>query len=142
MAERNVGAARRSLIAIALVGFVLVTTGVILRRVYGVQQERDIRDLRRTRDALDAERMRLDASIRDASSRARLQPIAEQQLNMHIPKPEEQVFLKRSSSDAQPATPSPSNPSATPNAAPAPAKPASSTIKIPVKPVEPPYDPR
>jgi cell division protein FtsL len=124
MAQRSVGAGRRSLIALALVGFVLVTTGVILRRVYGVQQERDIRDLRRTRDALDAERMRLDGEIRDASSRARLQPIAEQRLNMHIPTPDEQVFLKRSS------------------AAPAPAKSATSTIKIPVKPAEPPYDPR
>jgi cell division protein FtsL len=124
MAQRSVGAGRRSLIALALVGFVLVTTGVILRRVYGVQQERDIRDLRRTRDALDAERMRLDGEIRDASSRARLQPIAEQRQNMLIPTPDEQVFLKRSS------------------AAPAPAKSATSTIKIPVKPAEPPYDPR
>jgi cell division protein FtsL len=128
MAQRSVGAGRRSLIALALVGFVLVTTGVILRRVYGVQQERDIRDLRRTRDALDAERMRLDGEIRDASSRARLQPIAEQRLNMHIPTPDEQVFLKRSS--------------AAPAPAPAPAKSATSTIKIPVKPAEPPYDPR
>jgi cell division protein FtsL len=128
MAQRSVGAGRRSLIALALVGFVLVTTGVILRRVYGVQQERDIRDLRRTRDALDAERMRLDGEIRDASSRARLQPIAEQRLNMHIPTPDEQVFLKRSSG---------AKPAASP-----PAKSASSTIKIPVAPAEPPYDPR
>ena len=33
--------------------------------------------------------------IRDASSRARLQPIAEQRLNMHIPKPDQQIFLPR-----------------------------------------------
>src|SRR5476649_1977065 len=97
MAKRAVAAGRRSLIAVLLVGFVLVTTGVIARRVKGLQQQREIRDLQRTRDALDADRIRLEGEIRDASSRARLQPIAEQRLNMHIPKPDEQVFLKRSS---------------------------------------------
>jgi cell division protein FtsL len=112
MAKGSVGAGRRSLIALALVGFVVVTTGVILRRVYGVQQERDIRDLRRTRDALAADRIHLDGMIRDASSRSRLQPIAEQRLNMHIPKPEEQVFLKRSSSPE--ASTAPTTPAATP----------------------------
>jgi cell division protein FtsL len=95
MATRSVGPGRRSLIALALIGFVAVTTGVILRRVYGVQQQRDIRDLRRTRDALDGERIRVEGAIRDASSRSRLQPIAEQQLGMHIPTPEQQVILTR-----------------------------------------------
>lgn len=93
MAKRRVAPGRRSLIAVLLVGFVLLTTGVIARRVKGLQQQREIRKLQRTRDALDAERVRLEGSIRDASSRARLQPIAEQQLNMHIPKAEEQVIL-------------------------------------------------
>jgi len=114
----------RSFIALVLVGFVLMATGVIARRVLGVAAESSIRRLRQRRDGLEAERIRLEGVIREASSRARLQPIAEQRLNMHIPTPDEQVFLKRSS------------------AAPAPAKSATSTIKIPVKPAEPPYDPR
>ena len=95
MAKRRVGPGR--LIALVLVGFVLVTTGVIARRVRGLQVQREIRDLERTRDALLAERVRLEGAIRNASSRARLQPIAEQRLNMHIPKPGQQVFLSRSS---------------------------------------------
>jgi cell division protein FtsL len=95
MAKRRVAPGRRGVIAILLVGFVLVTTGVIGRRVLGVKQQREIRDLQRKRDALDAERVRLESAIRDASSRARLQPIAEQRLNMHIPKPDQQVFLTR-----------------------------------------------
>ena len=95
MAKRRVAPSRRGLIAILLVGFVLVTTGVIGRRVLGVKQQREIRDLQRKRDALDGERIRLEGAIRDASSRARLQPIAEQRLNMHIPKPDQQVFLTR-----------------------------------------------
>ena len=40
-----------------------------------------------------AERIRLEGAIRDASSRAHLQPIAEQRLNMHIPKADQQVTL-------------------------------------------------
>ncbi|MEO9037749.1 MAG: cell division protein FtsL [Gemmatimonadaceae bacterium] len=90
------------MIAVLLVGFVVVTTGVVARRVYGVKQQRAIQHLQSTRDALVAERQRLESAIRDASSRTRLQPIAEQQLNMHIPKPDQQVYLKRPTS-AKPA---------------------------------------
>jgi len=93
MAKRRVSSNRRSLIALALVGFVSVATGVIARRVYGVREQREIRKLQRTRDELNTERIRLEGVIRDASSRARLQPIAEQRLNMHIPKADQQVFL-------------------------------------------------
>jgi len=99
MAKRRVarggGGRRRTAIALILVGFVLVTTGVIARRLRGVREQGRILELERKRDALDAERTRLEAAIRDASSRARLQPIAEQRLNMHIPRPEQQVILSR-----------------------------------------------
>ena len=95
MAKRRVASRRRSLIALLLVGFVLVAAGVISRRVYGVRQQSDIRKLRQRRDSLAAERVRLESVIRDASSRVRLQPIAEQRLHMHIPTPEQQVWLPR-----------------------------------------------
>ena len=94
----RVSSGGRTAIAILLIGFVLVTSGVIARRVYGVQQQRSIQQLERTRDALVNERVRLEGAIRDASSRARLQPIAEQKLNMHIPKPDQQVLVKRNAS--------------------------------------------
>ena len=93
MAKRRVNPGRRTVIAVALIGFVLVATGVIARRVYGVREQRDIRKLQKTRDALIADRIRLEGVIRDASSRAHLQPIAEQRLNMHIPKADQQVNL-------------------------------------------------
>lgn len=85
----------RSFIALVLVGFVLMATGVIARRVLGVAAESSIRRLRQRRDGLEAERIRLEGVIREASSRARLQPIAEQRLNMHIPSPDQQVLLAR-----------------------------------------------
>lgn len=83
------------MIALLLIGFVLVATGVIARRVAGVRQQREITDLQHRREALGAERVKLEGAIREASSRARLQPIAEQRLNMRIPKPDQQVFLNR-----------------------------------------------
>jgi cell division protein FtsL len=97
MAKSRVAKAgrRRSLIALVLVGFVVVTSGVVARRVRGVAEQRRILDLQRKREALDAERTKLESAIRDASSRARLQPIAEQRLNMHIPKREQQPILLR-----------------------------------------------
>lgn len=100
MAKRRVASRRRSLIALLLVGFVLVAAGVISRRVYGVRQQSDIRKLRQRRDSLAAERVRLESVIRDASSRVRLQPIAEQRLHMHIPTPEQQVWLPRAARGA------------------------------------------
>lgn len=86
---------RRSRIALGLLGFVLVATGVIARRTYGIGQARVLRDLERRREALDAERVKLESDIRDASSRARLAPIAEQRLNMHVPSPDQVIMLSR-----------------------------------------------
>lgn len=86
---------RRSRIALALFGFVLVATGVIARRTYGIGQARALRDLQRRREALDAERVKLESEIREASSRARLAPIAEQRLNMHVPSPDQVIMLSR-----------------------------------------------
>jgi cell division protein FtsL len=84
---------RGSIVALALFGFVLVATGVIARRTYGIDQARALRELDRRRQALEAERVKLDGEIRNASSRARLAPIAEQRLNMHVPPPEQVIML-------------------------------------------------
>jgi len=109
MAKRHVAARRRSVIAVLLIGFVLVATGVIARRALGVRQQTEIRKLRLRQDSLRSERSRLEGEIRNASSRARLQPIAEQRLNMHIPTPEQQIILQRGDSAAPPPrTPRPS----------------------------------
>lgn len=91
---------RRSLLALLLLGFVLVATGVISRRVYGVAQASRLRILSRHRDELEAERIRLDAAIRDASSRARLEPIAEERLQMHIVPPDQIIYLPRPRRDS------------------------------------------
>ena len=86
---------RRPLLALLLLGFVLVATGVIARRSYGIEQARRVRDLSRQRQALEEERLKLESAIREASSRARLAPIAEQRLNLHVPSPDQIIMLPR-----------------------------------------------
>ena len=50
---------------------------------------------RRT-EALEAERAKLEGDIRDASSREKLERVAEERLHMHVPSSDSQViFLKR-----------------------------------------------
>jgi cell division protein FtsL len=87
---------RRSLIVIVLISFFAVATGVIARRTFGINQARTLRALERQRDAVDASRVKLEAEIRDASSRARLVPIVQQRLHMYVPADSQVIILKRS----------------------------------------------
>jgi len=96
MAKRRVKKpGRRSLFALILLGFVLVAAGVIARRTYGIGQARELRALQVKRTALEAERLRVESDIREASSRARLAPIAEQRLGLHVPSPDQVIMLPR-----------------------------------------------
>jgi cell division protein FtsL len=86
----------RTRIALALIGFVLVATGVIWRRSFGVVRAREQQRLEQQRGALEAERAKLESDIRDASSREKLERVAEERLHMHLPSSDSQViFLKR-----------------------------------------------
>ncbi|MFL5575809.1 MAG: cell division protein FtsL [Gemmatimonadaceae bacterium] len=87
------------MIALLLVGFVLVATGVIWRRSFGIAQSRELRELDRRRLELEAQRARLQGEIRDLSSRAKLAPIAEQRLDMHVPDDSQVVILPRPTTD-------------------------------------------
>ena len=93
----------RSIVALVLVGFVLVAVVVIWRRSYGFSREREISLLEQKRTQLEGERARLELEIRDASSRARLAPIAEQRLGMRIPSDSQVIDLRRA--PAAPAAP-------------------------------------
>lgn len=85
----------RSLVAIVLLGFFAVAMGVIARRTFGIDQARSLRGLVRQRDALDAERVKLEVDIRDLSSRARLGPVVEQRLRMYVPADSQIILLPR-----------------------------------------------
>lgn len=83
------------LVALLLIGFVLVATGVIWRRSQGFARARVLRDLERRRQALVATKMQLESAIRDASSRSRLEPIVKERLNMQVPADSQVIYLQR-----------------------------------------------
>jgi cell division protein FtsL len=83
------------LVALLLIGFVLVATGVIWRRSQGFARARVLRDLERRRQALVATKMQLESAIRDASSRTRLEPIVKERLNMRVPADSQVIYLQR-----------------------------------------------
>jgi cell division protein FtsL len=93
MATKKVGGGRgRIRLALFLTAFLVISGGVILRRSYGNRSSREITVLESQRAAIIAQRLRLEGEIRAASSRGRLQPIAEQQLHMKVP-PDSLVIL-------------------------------------------------
>jgi cell division protein FtsL len=85
----------RSVVALVLVGFVLVATGVIWRRSFGNARAREQQRFEQQRGALEAERAKIEGDIRDASSRATLAKVAEERLNMHIPSDSLVIYLQR-----------------------------------------------
>lgn len=85
----------RSVVALVLVGFVLVATGVIWRRSFGNARAREQQRLEQQRGALEAERAKLEGDIRDASSRSNLEKVAQERLNMHIPSDSLVIYLQR-----------------------------------------------
>jgi cell division protein FtsL len=85
-----------------LVLFVVVAAVVISRRTYGFRQHAELGELGRERQQLSSERLRLEGEIREASSRARLVPIAEQRLGMRLA-PDQIVDLPRDPAPAPPA---------------------------------------
>ncbi|MDB4912542.1 MAG: cell division protein FtsL family protein [Gemmatimonadetes bacterium] len=96
MATRKVGGGGGRLrLALFLLCFLVISGGVILRRSFGISASTELRDLEAKRSALIAERLHVEAEIRSASSRARIQPIAEQKLNMHVAVDSQLVILSR-----------------------------------------------
>ena len=92
---RALGRSGRLRFALVLLGFVLVASVIVLRRTYGIAAAREIQAMETRRSGLAAERARLEADIRIASSRAHLEPIAEQRLGMHVPTEDQVVYLTR-----------------------------------------------
>ena len=92
----------RSVVALTLFGFVLVATSVIWRRTYGHSQTRLVQQLERQRADLRAQRAQLHRDIREAASRDKLTPMAEQRLRLRMPSDSQVIVIERK--DIPPAT--------------------------------------
>jgi hypothetical protein len=84
----------RWIVAGGLTLFVLISAAVVARRSYGYREGLVVTALQRRKANLESERVRLDQEIRNASSRARLLPVAER-LGMHMPSEAQMVVLER-----------------------------------------------
>lgn len=85
MAARKVArTGGRLRLVLLMLAFLIITGGVILRRTFGISGAKELLDLEARRAAMVNEKLRLEADIRTASSRARLLPVAER-LNLHVP---------------------------------------------------------
>jgi hypothetical protein len=85
----------RAMLVLAAFGFFAVAMSVISRRTYGIERQRRAEALAATRDSLTAVISKMETSIREASSRARLLPMVEERLKMRVPRPEQQITLPR-----------------------------------------------
>jgi cell division protein FtsL len=85
----------RSVVYLLLLGFVVLASGVIVRRTYGVRRAREIVKLESTRAALMAQRAKLDRDIRESVSMDRLGRVAEERLHMRVPSDSIVVTLER-----------------------------------------------
>lgn len=92
----------RTVVLLALLGFVVVATGVIWRRSTGVAMARELRTLEERRAALEAQQAALEGAIRDASSQSRLVGIAESRLGMRIPPETLVTYLQRPAKASSP----------------------------------------
>ncbi len=96
MAKSGVGMRGRSLIGLILGAFVLIALAVVWRRTIGISQSEHLAVLDARRVSLESERARLEAEIRDASSRQNLGATVERRLGMHVPTDKQVVILPRS----------------------------------------------
>ena len=100
--RRRVGVRGRSVVALALLAFVLVASVVIWRRSIGIGQGRELRELDRQRRELESQKAKLEGDIRDAATRGRLAPVVERRLGLRTPHDSEVVFLPRPASVGEP----------------------------------------
>jgi cell division protein FtsL len=95
MAKSGLGMRGRSLVGILLGAFVLIALAIVWRRTIGISQSERLASLDAKRVTLESERARLDAEIRDASSRQNLGSTVERRLGMHVPTDKQVVILPR-----------------------------------------------
>jgi cell division protein FtsL len=94
--RRSSGGGRRGPVILGLlVGFVVLAVGVNLRRMYGLNQAKQIREMVQRREALVSEQLKLQDAIRVASDRKHIIEIARSRLGMKMPELNQVIDLPR-----------------------------------------------
>jgi cell division protein FtsL len=95
MATKKSRIGKRTMIAIGLTAFVIVASVVVWRRSTGVSVAKQIARLEVQKGELETERKTLEDAIREASSNARIEPVARRRLNMHTATETEVRYFSR-----------------------------------------------
>ena len=93
MAKRSVALRGRTLVALVLAVFVSVALAIVWRRTIGIDQSARLAQLDSKRGTLESDRARLEAEIRQASSRQQLGSVVETRFGMHVPTDNQVVIL-------------------------------------------------
>lgn len=83
-------------LAAGLLMFVVLAVIVVRRREQGLREETRIIELDRARRDLEAQRVSLERDIRQATSRDRIEQIAERRLGLRVPSDSQIITLVRS----------------------------------------------
>lgn len=83
-------------LAVGLLAFVVLAVIVVRRRERGMTEEARIVELDRARRDLDAQRVSLERDLRLASSRDRIEQVAERRLGLRVPSDSQIITLVRS----------------------------------------------
>ena len=89
------GGRRGPTFLLLLIGFVVLASGVMLRRVYGFQQAKLIREMHQRHEGLVSEQLKLQESIRIASDRKHIIEVAQSRLGMKMPELNQVIDLPR-----------------------------------------------
>lgn len=96
VARRGAGGGRgRVQVALGLLAFLLVASGVIARRAAGAAKARQLLELDRTRSSLESERIKLVNDIRNATSFSRIAPLVSRRLGLRTPADSQIIRLPR-----------------------------------------------
>lgn len=97
MARRAVARRARARVALGLLAFLVIASGVIARRSAGVARAKQLLELDRRRESLESERAKLVSDIRSASGLGQLMPMVGPKLGMRVPSDSQVVRLPRPS---------------------------------------------
>jgi hypothetical protein len=93
VAKRGVALRGRTVVGLVLAVFLVVALAIVWRRTIGIGQSAHLAQLDSRRSTLESERARLEAEIRQASSRQQLGTAVEARFGMHIPTDKQVVIL-------------------------------------------------
>jgi cell division protein FtsL len=93
VAKRGVTLRGRTVVGLVLAVFLVVALAIVWRRTIGIDQSARLAQLDSRRSTLESERARLEAEIRQASSRQQLGTAVESRFGMHVPTDNQVVIL-------------------------------------------------